>query len=182
MKNLILSFLLTINLLPVFGQEYRVINAVNLNLREFPEPNAQVYLVLHAPCKVELVEPEDYYKSNPTVLRQWANVKFDNGEESWTGWVARRYLVASVAKVSVALADTTNPTALYTEPDSRKGSAGFIQINDKKYYNNGTTSSSDRQKSRLPTSGHNFQRGPRGGCFYYNARGNKVYVDRSLCN
>jgi len=25
-------------------------------------------------------------------------------------------------------------------------------------------------------------RGPRGGCYYWNSRGNKTYVDRSLCN
>lgn len=28
----------------------------------------------------------------------------------------------------------------------------------------------------------NYIRGPRGGCYYINENGNKVYVDRSLCN
>lgn len=27
-----------------------------------------------------------------------------------------------------------------------------------------------------------YHRGPRGGCYYINSNGNKVYVDRSLCN
>lgn len=27
-----------------------------------------------------------------------------------------------------------------------------------------------------------YHRGPRGGCYYYNSRGNKQYVSRSLCN
>lgn len=31
-------------------------------------------------------------------------------------------------------------------------------------------------------SNNGYQRGPRGGCYYYTASGNKQYVDRSLCN
>jgi endonuclease YncB( thermonuclease family) len=31
-------------------------------------------------------------------------------------------------------------------------------------------------------SGRKYIRGPRGGCYYINSKGNKTYVDRSLCN
>lgn len=31
-------------------------------------------------------------------------------------------------------------------------------------------------------SGKKYIRGPRGGCYYINSKGNKTYVDRSLCN
>lgn len=38
-------------------------------------------------------------------------------------------------------------------------------------------------KPRSPIrSNYGYQRGPRGGCYYYTASGNKRYVDRSLCN
>lgn len=33
-----------------------------------------------------------------------------------------------------------------------------------------------------PSETRTYLKGPRGGCYYYNSRGNKTYVDRSLCN
>lgn len=35
---------------------------------------------------------------------------------------------------------------------------------------------------KVDPSGPTYTRGPRGGCFYINSKGNKVYVDRSICN
>jgi hypothetical protein len=32
------------------------------------------------------------------------------------------------------------------------------------------------------SSGRQYIRGPRGGCYYINSNGNKTYVDRSLCD
>lgn len=34
---------------------------------------------------------------------------------------------------------------------------------------------------KTSTSSRTYSKGSRGGCYYLNARGNKVYVDRSLC-
>ncbi|RZN83374.1 MAG: hypothetical protein EVB11_05320 [Winogradskyella sp.] len=31
-------------------------------------------------------------------------------------------------------------------------------------------------------NGNTLYTGPRGGCYYYNSNGNKIYVDRSECN
>lgn len=39
-----------------------------------------------------------------------------------------------------------------------------------------------QQTTRTPSSSRTYIRGPRGGCYYYSASGNKVYVDRGLCN
>ncbi len=36
-------------------------------------------------------------------------------------------------------------------------------------------------RSTSPSSSRGYIRGPRGGCYYINSRGNKTYVDRSLC-
>ncbi|MCH5687644.1 hypothetical protein LWM68_27285 [Niabella sp. W65] len=44
--------------------------------------------------------------------------------------------------------------------------------------------SSNKTKSAStgkPVSGRVYHTGPRGGCYYYTAGGNKVYVDRSYC-
>ncbi len=37
-------------------------------------------------------------------------------------------------------------------------------------------------RSAGPTRYRQYIRGPRGGCYYISSSGNKVYVDRSLCN
>lgn len=37
-------------------------------------------------------------------------------------------------------------------------------------------------RRRIPASSRQLIRGPRGGCYYINDNGNKIYVDRSLCN
>ncbi len=37
-------------------------------------------------------------------------------------------------------------------------------------------------RRRIPASSRQLIRGPRGGCYYINESGNKVYVDRSLCD
>lgn len=34
----------------------------------------------------------------------------------------------------------------------------------------------------ISSSSKNYLKGPRGGCYYLNASGNKVYVDKGLCN
>jgi len=44
-----------------------------------------------------------------------------------------------------------------------------------------TTSEADPPTRSSTSSKGPYIQGPRGGCYYYSASGNKVYVDRSLC-
>ncbi|WP_034042035.1 hypothetical protein [Wocania ichthyoenteri] len=44
------------------------------------------------------------------------------------------------------------------------------------------TKRSNSYKSATRKSYRTYIRGPRGGCYYINSKGNKTYVDRSLCN
>jgi len=46
------------------------------------------------------------------------------------------------------------------------------------------TSTSTKPKSikSKTSSGRDYKLGPRGRCYYINSNGNKVYVDRKLCN
>lgn len=37
-------------------------------------------------------------------------------------------------------------------------------------------------KPTTSTSGRNYQKGPRGGCYYLNSSGSKVYVDHKFCS
>lgn len=38
------------------------------------------------------------------------------------------------------------------------------------------------EKQSTQTTQRTYYRGPRGGCYYVSASGNKVYVDRSVCD
>jgi endonuclease YncB( thermonuclease family) len=44
------------------------------------------------------------------------------------------------------------------------------------------TRSTPAEVVKTESSGPTYTRGPRGGCFYINSKGSKVYVDRSVCN
>lgn len=41
---------------------------------------------------------------------------------------------------------------------------------------------SARGRRRSSTGSRDYQRGPRGGCYFYTSSGRKEYVDRSLCS
>ncbi|SDC80000.1 hypothetical protein SAMN04487894_10451 [Niabella drilacis] len=64
---------------------------------------------------------------------------------------------------------------------NRTGSTGLYSSNAD-MGSSRKSSSSKKGTTRKTGSGRTYQRGPRGGCYYYTAGGSKVYVDRSLCN
>jgi hypothetical protein len=86
----------------------------------------------------------------------------------------------------VAVVTTPSPTPTVSPTPTRKGKKGKAANKveqDPLYAVPPAVPSYDRQQqtySRQPRS-NGFIRGPRGGCYYINSRGNKTYVDRSLC-
>ncbi len=82
----------------------------------------------------------------------WVNVS----HSSDTGWILERLL--SDQRPSTAQPQTRPRAAATSTPTTN-----FVRPNAPRRSNNG------------------YQRGPRGGCYYYTASGNKQYVDRSLC-
>ncbi|AUC75788.1 hypothetical protein [Olleya sp. Bg11-27] len=45
-----------------------------------------------------------------------------------------------------------------------------------------TKSNNSSYKNKKYQNSRSYYRGPRGGCYYINSKGNKSYVSRSLCN
>lgn len=62
-------------------------------------------------------------------------------------------------------AETSTPYSPYSRPDTSQGRL-----------------SSRRGSGEMTATRSGYIRGPRGGCYYINSRGNKTYVDRSRCN
>ncbi|ANH83105.1 hypothetical protein A8C56_20870 [Niabella ginsenosidivorans] len=49
-------------------------------------------------------------------------------------------------------------------------------------FSKSSTAIKKKTTTRKSTAGRVYYRGKRGGCYYLTSGGNKVYVDRSLCN
>jgi hypothetical protein len=45
-----------------------------------------------------------------------------------------------------------------------------------------TSGSANKEFGRVPPERLTYYKGPKGGCYYISKKGNKVYVERSLCN
>jgi hypothetical protein len=66
-------------------------------------------------------------------------------------------------------------------------SSGYVHQSAIKFYNEtdalvSPTKSSSTPKSTSSSPSRTYHTGPKGGCYYVNSAGNKVYVDKSYCN
>jgi hypothetical protein len=162
------------------------VNAETLNMRETPSGKAPIVLKLHAPVAVTVFDPPltAKYANNKAVLSEWAQVSYSLPSYSdevkmWAGWVNKKYLVAVRDSVK---APASESLVTYMPGDPLWPTATLVSGNTSiSRYGKGKNSSI-RVNGRVPATGHQYHQGARGGCYYYNSSGNKVYVDRSLCN
>jgi hypothetical protein len=103
------------------------------------------------------------------------------------GWIMRMALVSSRDSV------TTGRTVVATSKPVGDGSGRYVPVTEAKrpYAAGGKVVRvvATGEHTPLPSgytrhktqAGHSYITGPRGGCFYLNASGNKVYVDHSYC-
>ncbi len=104
---------------------------------------------------------------------------YGSGGSSGRGASCSAFTTRSEAQAAYD-ADPSAYAALDTDGDGRAcengvgGSAGR---------SSGSTGRSTGRSSgrRSSGGGHRYVRGPRGGCYYVNANGNRVYVDHSYC-
>ena len=99
------------------------------------------------------------------------------------GWVMRTALVGSRDSVAAK-----SPATLTAQPASSAGS--YVPVTEAKrpYSAGGNTVRVTGTGARKPnyatprtSSARNYYTGPRGGCYYLNSSGNKVYVAHSFC-
>jgi hypothetical protein len=187
MKQILLAlFVLCTTLTAAYGQPKMFVNAATVNMRETPSSQASIVLKLHAPAAVTVFDPPltAKYADNQAVLNEWVQVSYSLDSYStevkmWTGWISKKYLIAERDSVKVQV---LGPLVTFMPGDPLWPSEVVVSGNNSASIYGKGKSKSARVTSRKPASGHQYQSGPRGGCFYYNSSGNKVYVDRSLCN
>lgn len=85
------------------------------------------------------------------------------------------------SKDGISVVDQTN----YFYKVSYKNKTGYILKSQWDVTQKSSTSKtvqSSKSTGYKPKTSQKYIRGPRGGCYYINSNGKKVYVDRSLCN
>lgn len=169
----------------VFAQEYIYVNVDNLILRDRPEKTYNVFAILHAPCRIKK-EPYEEYKNNRIVTNKFYHVSISYNDEGrphyLAGWVDKKYTVDDLQKVTV-------PGAKMNLDISESEVVLQPYIGDDKHNpnNNGNARNFQAPKykggeKQSPVFRKKYEKGPRGGCYYINARGKKVYVESRLCN
>ena len=169
----------------VFGQEYVYVNTDNLILRDRPEKVYIVFAILHAPSRLKIEPYENGYKNDPAITKRFYQVsisyKDNDGIYHYTdGWVEKKYVVDDPDKITVTGVDkhldltVTEPFLVpfmgEVEQDPNNGNAREFQAPK---YKGG-------EKEPEPFK-RVYHKGPRGGCYYVNGKGKKIYVDKGFC-
>ena len=162
------------------AQKYVYVNTDNLLLRSVPKKEYNVFDVLHAPCRLEL-EPYDDYENNKAVKEKYYHVKitawFEKTKRSYAGfgWVEKKYVVTSHDKIIAPYADSTEIIS-FTRAD-----VSTYDVNTLNYRLYPYPKYKGGEKRFDVESKRKYQKGKRGGCYYINAKGRKVYVDVKMC-
>ena len=182
---LVFTFLVTPLL--SFCQDYVYVNTDSLLLRDRPGKTYMVYSVLSAPSKLKVEPYDDFYKRDKGVTSRFYQVSITyydaNGRSTYSGgFVDKKYVVKSLASVTKKGVDTSlelnaRHIHLYSYIGDDKHSPNSLNCRDFPYprYKGG-------EHSFPPPEGvRTYECGPRGGCYYRNPKGNKVYVDSKFC-
>ena len=168
-----------------YGQGYVYVNTHNLILRDRPEKIYMVLAILHPPCKLKVEPCERFYINNTIVKHKFYEVsisyKDDKGIHHYVGgWVEKRYVVTGKDKITAPGTDMgleLNESEVKLIPgisddrhDPNKFNAALFPAPK---YKGG-------EKQPAPFK-RIYHKGPKGGCYYVNQKGKKVYVDKHFC-
>lgn len=167
------------------AQEYVYVNTDNLIVRDRPEEQYMVYAILDAPSKLK-VEPYEADYNSKAIRDKYYHVSFsytsDLGFHHYTeGWVMKKYMASSPAAVTWRGADTTDELVLTDIPLISYVGSDDYDPNDWNYPEYPYPKYKGGETHFKGTTNHTYRKGPRGGCYYVNGKGRKVYVDNTFC-
>lgn len=177
-----LAIILLLQSFAGYGQQYVYVTTPNLILKSNPEEQYFVFAIMQPGCQLQFRPGGlEYYKDKPALTDKFLPVcicyKEENGfYTAIYGWVEKKYVSESAegslpigtGYTKVNIGDMEDPevcnnAADYPYPKYKGGARTF-----KKHGKAG--------KGKLV-----FHTGARGGCYYINAHGRKVYVDSRMC-
>lgn len=156
------------------------VNTDNLILRDLPEKRYNVFAILHAGATLVEDTGDHGYKDDKAISSKFYEVKLKNRDTPGDchfigGWVEKKYIVRKPEMVKQTLVKKDLP---YFDEIHVINICGYY--NDKDFpppkYKGGEPNVRGELRSGR------YLLGPKGGCYFYNKHGKKVYVDRSYCN
>ena len=183
------------------GQDVRYVNAPNLVIRDNHLPDYNVCGIAHAGCEVtvDTVLSIEYIDKNILKTMCHISIPIYMPEHQYkvvnlNGWVPKRYLVKSRALVTVKGADTTLsvnatrvPVKRFDYYLQRHGTSSYKTVDKGIAYSNARKYVAPKYQGGNPLplppppKPREYLSGPRGGCYYINAAGKKVYVAPENC-
>jgi hypothetical protein len=165
------------------AQEYVYVNTDNLVMRDRPEKTYKVFAILHAPCQLKIERMDEGYQEDKSVAAKYYPVGISFTDErgiphSISGYVMKKYVVNSLSGIAVKNIDTTNLLSFTAVPHE--------EIEDPEEFNCGLYpqpkyKGGEAQFEAGIMGPKVYLEGPRGGCYYHNKNGNRVYVDKKFC-
>lgn len=183
------------------GQDVRYVNAPNLVLRDNYLPDYNVSAIVHAGCEVILdtLMPINEVDKNFLKTMYQISIPIYMPEQPYkvvnlNGWVPKRYLVKTRAQITVPDADTTLSVHItrlkinrYDYYQTRYGTSSYRTVDKGIAYSNARKYVGPKYQGGNPLplppppKPREYLSGPRGGCYYINAAGKKVYVGPEHC-
>ncbi len=170
----------------ISAQEYVYVNTRNLIMRDRPKKLYNVYLVMQPPCPLLVERYDDDYKDNKEVKDKFYRVSISYNDSDGihhyvSGWVLKKYVVHNLYQVTVPGLDTRSqvppsPMLLseYVGPNKYDRDFGNAAKYQPPVYKGG--------EKQPPPFKRQYRTGLRGGCYYVNQKGHRIYVDKHFCN
>ena len=159
MKGYLFALMLSIVSVSAFSQSVMYVNKDTLPLREHPDYNSRISLLLHAPTKIMVNEVKGDTEEARELAKDWAQVKFFMSDGTWSGgttyygYVLKKHLVPGLSMLTADV-DTTLLLSVTIPP-------------------------SDTTFARQPEI--NFRETSTGECYYINGYAKREYVDDGFC-
>lgn len=158
------------------AQEFVYVNTNNLVMRDRPEKKYRVSAILNAGARLTVEPYRSAFEKNKQVRNRFYRVSFKYQEtDSYTlfvGWIEKKYVVSSPDAVNTLLAPG-KPQYIPIEKSWDPNVFNAAQFPPPKFKG---AEMQPRPKKIV------YHPGPRGGCYYINGKGRKVYVDKKYCN
>ena len=114
-----------------------------------------------------------FEEDKEVIILDFENGYFEICQNSLCGFLNEIWLVNSISISDFIKSKKTEQKIRIQKDKNSSNNTSSLKI-----LNNDTTEKTTKKRINYRT----YYRGPRGGCYYINSKGNKSYVDRSLCN
>jgi len=165
------------------GAQYMYVNTDNLLVRSSRSAEYDVFLIVHAGYKVNVL-PYEHNETKAERARFYYISALVHEDTTVFGYVERQYLVRSPALVTARITRHNDDTGINAYRTAVK-----LYVNGKLYlspakYNYASfpyPKYKGGERSFPAPKKREYHQGPHGGCYYMDNKGHKKYVDRKYC-